>query len=586
LWGSYYLANFDVDILTSSINKQERRPNRFSVPGLNIIISKTDSGVPKHVIEAALQRCLYTPDYKTETYPLFSNFSVSIVTYEGYRVRHFSDSRYDFFFEGRMYNLTEEQEEQRIRDIATTIDENQIKEEKLKSLLHKVDAEFFLCIVDRISRKWLLVGDMLSRLPVYACRDENWTMYLRDLTLKQSFIPNEPDCQGVAETLYFGYPLSDRTIFHHSTRLKPVFYILESAHIQTSGTWKQINFEEYHDQTNPGIVAAEAGALFLDACKTRLQPYQDQVLSLSGGLDSRVIGSALNTLQLPFRIVSYLDPWNQAKGDVEVAKKLATIWGKEVEVVHTKGTTEELSKLIISMKAGMNSIAMSFILDFFIRINHPGMVYITGDGGDKLLPDITWDMQGKTISQVASFILKKHTIGAPGLASIAGRIGSEKMHDSLVKLLEGYPEKTLKGKYTRFIFMERGVKWLFEGEDRNRYFFPSVTPFYSIPLVEYLMGTDPAVKRNFQLYRSFISVVSPETLGIENANWNFPINQTGKLKYLLFKQYVKFALPGWANRFIEQKDHQEFDFVLGTLSRIFPGRFNLDNPQFGMKLTR
>jgi len=546
------------------------------MPGLNVIIGNKGLPLPDDFSGTVLQRCLYTPDYNTEIHSLFENFWIAIVKYEEYPVRQFSDSRYDYFFEGRMFDLSEMQEEQRIREISSTIHGNQVREDQLNALINSVDSEFFLCIVDRIARQWMLIGDSLSRLPVYDYHDENWTLYIRDLALKQVLIPAEQDPRGVAEAIYFGYPLSDRTIYRHTSRLKPAFYILGNARERSNGTWKQHNFENYRDERNPRAVAAEAGELFLHACDARLRPYQERVLSLSGGLDSRVIGSALNTLKLPFRISSYLDPWNHAYRDIKVAKSLAAIWGKKLEVVNTKGSTEDLSDKLITIKAGMNSIGMSFILDFFTSISRSEMVYITGDGGDKLLTDITWDMQGKNVSQVASFILKKHTVIAPEIAAKASRIEPEKMHDSLVELLEEYPEKSLKGKYTRFVFMGRGVKWLFEGEDRNRCFFPSITPYYSTSLFDYLMAINPAVKRNYQLYRYFIAIVSPETIRLENANWNFSIDKTRQLKFLLFKQHVKYALPGWVRNFIEKGNHQEFDSIIGTLAMVFPDRFNPD----------
>lgn len=546
------------------------------MPGLNIVINNNVQVASDDSIQKALQRCIYTPDYKTEIYPFFGNCWVSTVKYDRYPIRHFSDAQCDYFFEGRMFNLSEKQEEQKVREIFSTIQGNQVREDQMHALLGSVDSEFFLCVVDRSTRYLLLVGDSLSRLPVYGCRDENWTLYIRDLTLKQAFIPDKPDARGVAETMYFGYPLSDRTIFHGTSRLKPAFYILENAGKRTVSTWKQHNFEHYHDETNPRVAAEKAGELFLHACDTRLRPYKERVLSLSGGLDSRVIGSALNTLKLPFRVTSYLDPWNNASRDVKIAESLATIWEKQLTVVHTLDATEELSDKLLRIKVGMNSIGMAYILDFFIQISGPEMVYITGDGGDKVLPDITWDIQGKSIPQLASFILRKHTVVAPEIAAKASGTAFKQMRELLIELFEGYPEKSLTGKYTRFIFMERGVKWLFEGEDRNRYFFPSMTPFYSTPLFDYLMAIHPVVKRNYQLYRNFISIVSPETLLIENANWNFSIDNISQLNYLLFKQRVKYALPGWVKQFIGKDDQQEFNYIMKTLSLVFHGKANLD----------
>ncbi|TSA28018.1 MAG: hypothetical protein D4R67_05005 [Bacteroidetes bacterium] len=503
---------------------------------------------------------------------MFENLRIAVVTYAGYPVRYFSDDRFEYFLEGRIYNLSDQQEEQRIKEIPKVFQGNCIPGDRLYALLNSDDAEFFLCIVDRLSRQWMLVGDSLSRLPVYSCQNKNWALYLRDLAIKRALIPDEPDQVGVAETLYFGYPLSDRTIYRYTHRLMPAFYILEDIHGRKTGTWKQYNFENYHTERDPRIIAGKARELFLNACTLRLRSYEERKLSLSGGLDSRVIGSALRTLKLTFRIDSYLDPWNNALQDLQVAKKIADTWEKKLNVVEIKRSSGEFEDMLIKMKSGMNSLGMSFILEFFTRISGPGMVYITGDGGDKVLPDLTWDMQGKNVYQLASFILKKHIIIVPEI--VAKDTRTEMIRNSLVELLEASPEKSMEGKYIRFLIMGRGVKWLFEGEDRNRCFFPSITPYYSTPLFDYLMAIDPAVKKNYQLYHRFISVVSPETLRIDNANWNFPIDQTTRIRFLLFKQRVKYSLPGWALNVAEKKDHQEYVFILKTLSKVFGDRFD------------
>jgi len=545
------------------------------MPGLNVLIGKKEQISPDSILNLVLKNGLYTEDYKVKLFPVFDRFLVIFLFYPDYPVRHFSDDRYDYFLEGRLYNLTKLQEEQRIRELCPDIWENNTPDKKLNTHFGAEDGEFFLCIADRITRRWIIAGDYMGRLPVYECEDDSWRLYVRDLMLKRLLIPDKPDMTGIAEMTCFGYPLGNRTIYHHVSRLHPACYISENNGKRTTGTWRRENFEDYlYEKSDPRAIAGEAKDLFTESCRIRLRSFKNRVLSLSGGLDSRGIGSVLHRLELPFRVCSYLDPWNHAKEDVTVAGILAEIWKKNLDVIPLNYPTEEMKALLLKTKAGMNSLSMSFILGFFTRITDREMVYITGDGGDKVFPDLSWDLGGRNTRQLADHILKKHAI----LPS--GKNRTEKLPglilDSLMDVLESSPEKTMRGKYIRFLIMNRGFKWLFEGEDRNRYFFPSITPYYSVPLFDYLMRINPAVKKNYQVYKWFLFLVSPETCNVRNANWNFSVNQTKQIESMLFRQRVKYRLPRWTRNRSGTSDSQEFDSVRETITGIFPGLSDQD----------
>jgi len=71
-----------------------------------------------------------------------------------------------------------------------------------------------------------------------------------------------------------------------------------------------------------------------------------------------------------------------------------------------------------------------------------------------------------------------------------------------------YPETDPASKYVHFLVYERGANFLFEGEDRNRFFW-STTPFYSIDFFRYAMNCPPEQKTRYNLYRSFLTELAP-----------------------------------------------------------------------------
>jgi hypothetical protein len=103
-----------------------------------------------------------------------------------------------------------------------------------------------------------------------------------------------------------------------------------------------------------------------------------------------------------------------------------------------------------------------------------------------------------------------------GLAS--GTLG-----DELGRVLEKYPEQDLAQKAVHYRIYERGVQWLFEGEDRARFFMWQTSPFYSLPFVERAMRVPDRFKASMRLYRHIQLALAPDLASIPDANHRLPI---------------------------------------------------------------
>jgi len=72
-----------------------------------------------------------------------------------------------------------------------------------------------------------------------------------------------------------------------------------------------------------------------------------------------------------------------------------------------------------------------------------------------------------------------------------------------------------------------------EGEDRNRHFFWSVTPFYALEFFRYALNCPDRDKQTYRLYREFLAELHPAVAGIDYADWQAPL---ASLKFSLLYQ--------------------------------------------------
>jgi len=266
------------------------------------------------------------------------------------------------------------------------------------------------------------------------------------------------------------------------------------------------------------------------------------LLSLSGGLDSRAILSAFDNLKLPIKCATYSDADHLVEKDVEVAKQLAGIYNSELEIVELQKSKGKDVLELLQIKMGMNYLGMSFILPFFKKINKNNLSCFTGDGGDKVLPDLRPNKNISGINNLIKYIISQNKIFSLNDVVKILHIDKNEILEELRKILKSYPEKSMKQKYVHFLISERTMKWLFEGEDRNRNFFWSVSPYYSYKFFDYAMNCPDEMKKDYKLFRLFLERLSPEMAAVNNANWDIPVTSE-KLKIFFLKNKIRSLIP-------------------------------------------
>ena len=196
---------------------------------------------------------------------------------------------------------------------------------------------------------------------------------------------------------------------------------------------------------------------------------------------------------------------------------------------------------LLRMKGGLNSLGMSFILPIFEEMRKtlgPTVNYWTGDGGNKLQIDFRPARQLKRVSHLVDYIIAKHQVLPLDAVTTVTQVAKWEVVDEIEKVISTYPENGLGEKYLHFYIFDKTVRWNFEGEDRNRFYFWMSPPSFAARFFRYLKYCPEEQKTGHALYREFLTELSPEALRIDNANWGFSLESK------------KFRSCGWFDGFL------------------------------------
>ena len=298
--------------------------------------------------------------------------------------------------------------------------------------------------------------------------------------------------------------------------------------------------------------------------KLRAKPNKRHVLSLSGGLDSRAILAAFRILDIPHKQVTY-NLGGSTNADLNSVRKLVDITNPQFKLIQLEPENKYSEKLF-QMKEGLNYLGMSFLIEFLEIIQEKYDYYWTGDGGDKLLPDTSPLRNLFSLKDLTNYTLQTQQILNPNEIGEILPVNSKGIAQHISQHFESYPEKGYSDKFRRFLYLERAYKWLFEGEDRNRYFLTSVSPFYAIPFFKFAMSIPTETKSDFKIFREFLNLLDPKIASIENANWGVSINQKKEINRIYNKQKIKSYLSIFLD--LEKNNIQEKKYHIDTLQKV------------------
>jgi len=496
------------------------------MPGLTLV-HRTEAPIDEGSVRASLTAAPSTdvsPDLSHDLLYTSRHTVLAVSHYPEYPWHWIETDRFQIALEGHVYDLDSPAAEH-LAEVASKILNASSISRAAASWLPTVDGDFVLWMRAKESGRMVLLNDVLGRLPLYVSithSNPSETVVSRIVQATAHWVGVQcPDRYAMAEVLLFGYPLANRTLFKGVRRLAPATAVLPCARTTASATdpIRRARSSGYHSLNANAHLLADR---FKRACGRRTVNDSKPVLGLSGGLDSRAVLAGLhrssNTNSL--RATTFVRPGGSNAEDVAHAESLADTFGVPWSSFPLSPSSADSQRSLLHLKGGLNSLEYDFmvgVLHYLRSQFGPEAVLFTGDGGDKVLPDLR---PASHLPDAAVFL--DHLLRVQGqmpletAAAVVGLRGDD-LTDKILNRVTTFTASTWTDRYAEFLLRERALSGFFEGEDRNRHFLWHAAPFYAWPVVSFALQVPPAQKSYDRLYSAFLRALTPETQSVPRS---------------------------------------------------------------------
>ncbi|MDS0278517.1 asparagine synthase-related protein [Halomicroarcula sp. S1AR25-4] len=492
------------------------------MPGISVVAGMS---IPADDdIEAAHRPSLYDDRYTFDSYEA-GHCSVARALYPEYPFRQVTFGDCTVFVEGVVYNRDEEtlraELERRFVDgEASPVD---------PTWLRDLDGEFVFYAHDAAAGTVTIVPDLLGQLPLFYAVHTDYALVGRN----KPILARLGNCAtfdrvAVAEYLRLGYALADRTLYADLRRLPQGYHIQIDTDTGSQAIDQHYEFD-FDDERNADASvtenAREFARRFTNACKRRADSAPgENVVLLSGGLDSRAILGGFERCGVSYSAATR-DFEHDSRADIDLARELTDAVGSNWDRLPTPGPDGSDLLAHLDMGGGADPFGIAHMQPFLrqIRADHDGPVWTyTGDGGDKLVPDISPVVDIETIDELVSYIMQsEETFSAEDVEAMTG-VAEAEVRADVRETVREYPETSLSKRFVHYELFQRAFSWLFEATDTNRNHCWTTSPFYAPDVVDCAMSIPDAQKRRYQLYAAVLKQLSPELATVPNANFGAP----------------------------------------------------------------
>ena len=475
----------------------------------------------------ALDELRHFDHYESEVLVRGDTYQIGYTGYEDYPITTFEDESYYVCLEGRLYDRAEAVET--VRPVVPAFFERDTA--AVAEWLTDVDGDFVVCAVEKSTGTLAVVNDVFGRLPLYHRVTDDGLLITREPKFLATHAEDvEFDPLAIAEALLFGYMLRGRTLFSDVRKVLPATLVVAGDDGVSAERVHTFDFsEKRHADRTTAENARELASRFVDACRRRADTPGENVISLSGGHDSRSIAAAFRRGGLPCVTATFVRPGSdpQKSADVRIARDTAKAAELDWRLYDPgAGRIGDVDRLL-EMKGGHHHVGNPYILRFLDQLRTDcgsDAVQFTGDGGDKIVPDLTPPRTYRTLDDLVSYTISKNSVFPMERAAAIADIDESTVKAEVREVLASYPETSMTDKYVHFLTHERGFNWLFEGEDRSRYYFWSVSPFYDRDVFTYAMNIPDEQKTHNRLYREFLASLWPHAIELDDADFHTPMS--------------------------------------------------------------
>lgn len=516
------------------------------MPGLNLIYKyEPVTAITKNKFVNIQSRMLHRGDYYEKVLYEDKHILLGFTGYAGYPLETYELGNYFIAIEGRVYN----KEPGEIKNELVNIASNGSKVESLvKSWIFEADGEYIIIIINKNNHSLIVFNDALGRLPLYYMQNKDGLFLSREIKFVSGAAGSvEFDKMALAEYLLFLYPLGEKTLLKNIFRINPACLMQSKLNPPVSNiTRLHIWSFDCQPRSTRSVKdeAHELADIFLDGCRRRVQKTPRDyinILSLSGGLDSRTVGAALKKINADFSAITLLDYNKRFYSDIASAEETAKCLDIKWNLFELQDMKLKDMEYLIKIKDASVFAFTAFSIELCSRLRETfgdKIIYYTGERGDKMM-SIFFSPRVNSLKRLTDWVIFRYGTRTFDETCTLLNIAPESLRANISSHLAKYPETDLSHKNSHFLLFERVYKLAFEGEDRNRYYFWQVSPFYALPFFKYVMSLPNNHTDYYRLYKEFLPLINPECASIKRGNWGIPIN-SWKVRPRVFmaRQYV------------------------------------------------
>ena len=513
------------------------------MPGIHIAFDVKE--LDRETFLRNLKALLHFDDYHHEVLSQKARLWIGFTGYPGYPFETIKKNDLLLVLDGKIYGHSLKELERDLSEIAAKwrfSDRGLTRD--IRGFAERYEGDYVVCLADLSEGKLLLFNDPLGRLSLYLSRKRGIAISREiGFVLRLMRRELEPDLIGIASYLLFSFPIGERSLHRDVRKVRGgVVLRLDGNRLAEENYWTW-NLSEKGGKLSAKEAAKDLYEIFLDATSRRIRSFPGNrvILSLSGGLDSRAIALAFKNLSVEYNPVTFLDHEGIYERDVEIAREVSKRLGHPTTLIKLEPLKIEDIEKLIELKGGQNYIRMASRIQFLREIKSrfgSEISFFTGDEGDVILPYIQMSSRVKTLGDLVRWLIVRHRVFREEEVQRITGVKPADIAGLLEDMLAGYPEDSLYHKFLHFLIFERRFKWGFEGEDRNRFFFWSLAPFYSLKFFVYAMSLEERLKKYHRLYREFLRLLDGDLVELPRAQWGFPI--TSRKVYL--REMAKWAL--------------------------------------------
>jgi asparagine synthase (glutamine-hydrolysing) len=500
------------------------------MPGTNLYASALSISARASLLKEVQERMLHFSGYEHKDLLEDRQIYIGITAYADYPFLVWKTESIFALLEGHVYKPDISEVRDGLRSLGEKLKASiEDARPEVSKLVQGWDGEYVVTIVARREGRLLIFNDLLGRLPLFYYKTEKEIAVSREAKFILPLLADlDFDRKAISEYLLFGFPFRDGTLINKCCQLLPSNCISfdpgEGIHVKSTFA---LNLSEPMNSRDRSRLVWELKDTLMEVLSARSVKTSDRltIVSLSGGLDSRAVLGGLKVLGAS-PIAVTLEGEEQ-----KVAKEVAGALGTPVDIIKAEGPADSSAMgRIVFLGDGLdchsNLVQLHSNLRFLARKYGTAAIYYTGIFGGEITRFAAVTSGLESIESLAKYLLsgaEAYTCSAANVAEVL-QITEASIEHSLVRRLSEF-EATSASEVYKYFRMEYNTRFVGGGEDRNRYYFWTVSPFASASYLSKALDV-PTKERDLRFFRDMLHEINPRLCDIAYFNYRIPLSNS------------------------------------------------------------